>query len=518
MHLVSERRDLRLLAMGSVTIVLAFVALLGWTARAQASELIYWDNYGYDPDNVGFANIDGSGGGLPNLGAASITGPEGMAYDSVTNRLFVANETGGKGQILAINLDGSGATPFTAPGAPIEEPEGVAVDPVSRTIYWENVEGEGSIVWAKLDGSAGGLLNLTGAPLNGPCCRIAIDPVGGRVYWVNTGASPNNIAYANLNNTGGGGELNLTGSTVEPGGEGLAVDDATGRLYFLGGTNEIGYANLNNTGGGNVSSGGAVISSPWGIALDPSINRLYWANEGNAKGEGANAFGFVNPSGGSAGNISVANTLAASPQDPVILKSPSGTEAPKVTRSKKSRSSLSCSTGGWGADYAGSFVYQAPRTFAYRWTRNGKSIAGATASTFNAKSAGKYACAVTASNQAGSASQTSAAVKVKAAKIKLTTKKKASAQAGGSATFKVKAVNQGDISSKSARVCAKLPKSAKGDLKAPKCKSLGKLKGRGKRTAKLKIKVGSSAGGTYKVKFQVRGNAGTTAKSKILVG
>jgi DNA-binding beta-propeller fold protein YncE len=429
-------------------LAIAFAAVLWMASSAQAAELIYWDNYGYDPDNVGFANIDGSGGGLLNMGSQAIESPEGMAYDSVTNRLFVADETG-KGQILAINLDGSGAAPFTAPGAPIEEPEGVAVDPVSRTIYWENVDGAGSIVWAKLDGSAGGLLNLTGATLNGPCCRIAIDPAGGRVYWANTGTGTNTIAFANLNNTGGGGELNLTGSTVEPGGEGLAVDDATGRLYFLGGTNEIGYANLNGSGGGDVSSGGAVIKSPWGIALDPSINRLYWANEANAKGVGSNAFGFVNPSGGSAGNISVANTLAASPQDPVILKSPSGTEAPKVTRSKKTPSELSCSTGNWAADFAGSFVYQAPRAFAYQWTLKGKSIGGATQATLQAKSAGGYVCVVTASNQAGSASQTSAAVNVKAAKVKLTTKKKATTGPGGVAKFKVKAVNQGDLKSKS---------------------------------------------------------------------
>lgn len=517
MGTISEGRlSRRAIAVLTGIFVAAVVAMLWMASGARAAELLYWDNYGYDPDNVGFANIDGSGGGLPNLGTASITGPEGMAYDSVTNRLFVADETG-KGQILAINLDGSGATPFTAPGAPIEEPEGVAVDPVSRTIYWENVDGEGSIVWAKLDGSAGGLLNLTGAPLNGPCCRIAIDPAGGRVYWVNTGASPNNIAYANLNNTGGGGVLNLAGSTVEPGGEGLAVDDATGLLYFLGGSNEIGFASLNGSGGGNVSSGGAVINGPWGIAFDPSVNRLYWANEGNAKGEGANSFGFVDPRGGVAGNISVANTLSASPQDPVILKSPTGTEAPKVTRSEKSRSSLSCSTGSWGADFPGSFVYQAPRAFSYQWTSNGTAIAGATAAEYAAKSAGSYACTVTATNQAGSASQASGAVNVKAAKLVLSTKKKAKVGAGGVAKFKVKAVNQGDIQSKQARVCVKLPKKAKKALKAPKCKSLGKLKGRAKKSATMKIEVGASASGTYKATFVVKGSAGKAAKAKVIV-
>ncbi|HET7485056.1 MAG TPA: hypothetical protein VFJ64_06715, partial [Solirubrobacterales bacterium] len=95
---------------GAAILAIAFAAVLWMASSARAAELIYWDNYGYDPDNVGFANVDGSGGGLLNMGSQAIESPEGMAYDSVTGRLFVADETG-KGQILAINLDGSGAAP-----------------------------------------------------------------------------------------------------------------------------------------------------------------------------------------------------------------------------------------------------------------------------------------------------------------------------------------------------------------------------------------------------------------------
>jgi hypothetical protein len=515
MYFVSARRDHRFVAVGSALITLVVFAALALASRAQASELLYWNNYG--SDNVGVANIDGSGGGLVNLGAGKLTSPEGMAYDTASNRLFVANEEGANGQILAVNLDGSGAVPFTAPGAPIEEPEGVAVDPSRGMIFWENVDSN-TISWAKLDGSAGGVLNTTGTTLSGICCRIAIDPVGGRVYWVNGTPSPNTIGFANLDNTGGGGELNLTGTTVEPGGEGLAVDNATGRLYFLGGSYEIGYANLNGSGGGDVPTGAGVISSPWGIAFDPSIARLYWANEGNS-GPGAqtNAFGFTSVSGGASGNISIAATPVDSPQDPVIIKSPTGAGAPTVTRDKKTPSKLTCSQGTWAADYAGSFVYQAPRTYAYAWTRNGTPVAGATQATLNVKSAGKYACTVTASNQAGSAAQASGATNVKAAKVKLTTKKKVHAKPGGIAKFKVKAKNQGDLKAKNAKVCVKLPKAAKGALMAPKCKSLGGLKGRGKKSATLKIKVLPSAGGTYKVTFQVKGTGGKAAKAKIIV-
>lgn len=512
MNFVSARRDHRLFAMGSALIALAFVALFAFATRAQAAETIYWDNYGgpIEGDSVSFADISGSGGGSLNLGTAKLESPEGMAYDTVTNRLFVGSQLKPNGQILAINLDGSGASSFTAPGAPIETPEGVAVDPVNRIIYWENTGGEGSIAWAKLDGSVGGVLSTAGLTLNSPCCRIALDPVAGRIYFYNG----SKIAYVNTNNTGGG-ELSTTGSTVVPGGEGLAVDPAGGHLYFLGGSNQIGFANLNGSGGGDVPTGSGVLNGPWGLALDPSTGRLYWGNESNGE-EAANAIGFVGANG-LGGGISMATAPVNGPQDPVIIKSPTGTGAPAVTRAKNAPSSLSCSTGSWAADFPGSFVYQAPRTYAYQWTRNGTAIGGATATTFVAKTAGSYVCAVTATNQSGSASQSSAAVNVKAAKLKLSTKKKAHAKPGQTVSFKLKATNQGDIQSKNAKVCVKLPKSAKGELKAPKCKSLGKLKGRGKKSATLKIKVLESAGGTYKVTFQVKGTAGKAAKTKIIV-
>ncbi|MGN6276394.1 MAG: hypothetical protein ACTHNP_10785 [Solirubrobacterales bacterium] len=499
--------------MGSALIALAFVAVLAFAARVQAAETVYWDNYGgpTEGDFVSSADISGSGGGVLNLGTAKLESPEGMAYDTATNRLFVGSQLKPNGQILAINLDGSGATSFTAPGAPVDFPEGVAVDPVNRIIYWENTGGEGSIAWAKLDGSAGGVLNTTGVTLSSPCCRIALDPAAGRIYFVNG----TKIAYVNVNNTGGG-ELSLTGSTVVPGGEGLSVDDATGRLYFLGGTGKIGYANLNGSGGGDVPIGSGVSNGPWGLALDPSISRLYWGNESNGE-ETANAIGFVGTNGLGGGGISIATAPVSGPQDPVILKSPTGTGAPAVTRNPKLSTELSCSTGSWAADYPGSFVYQAPRTFAYQWALNGAPIGGATAATYSATKAGQYTCVVTATNQTGTATQTSAAVNVKAAKLKLSTKKKAHAKPGQTVSFKLKAVNQGDLQSKNAKVCVKLPKSAKGALKAPKCKSLGKLQARGKKSATLKIKILSSAGGTYKVTFQVKGTPGKAAKSKLIV-
>jgi DNA-binding beta-propeller fold protein YncE len=516
MHFVSERRDHRLVAVASASIALALVAAFAFAARAQAAETIYWDNY--NADNLAFANIDGSGGGLLNLGG-KIESPEGMAYDTVTNRLFVANEEGATGQILAVNLDGSGASSFTAPGAPIDEPEGVAVDPASRTIYWENTGTTDAIVWAKLDGSAGGVLSTTGVTLQGPCCRIAVDPAAGRVYFLNFPPSGGTIAYVNTNNTGGG-ELSITGATFKPGGEGLAVDSAAGRIYFLGGSNQLGYANLDGSGGGAVSTGIAPIDGPWGMALDPSTGRLYWANENHGEGESADAFGFVGTNGSNPGSISIASAPLDEPQDPVIIKSPSGTGAPTVTRDAANPAALACSAGSWAADFAGSFVYQAPRSYGYQWLLNGAAIPGATSNALTATTAGSYTCTVTATNQTGSASQTSGvAATVKAAKVKLTVKpRKAKAKAGKLAKFRVQALNQGDLQTRNAKICVKVPKKAKKALKAPKCKKLGKVGALTKRTAKLKVKVKPTAAkGNYKVTIQVKGSAGKVVKATVKV-
>ena len=498
-------------------IAVAAALLLGFAARAQAAELIYWNNYGAEPQSISYANIDGSGGGALNLTGATLVDPEGMAIDTATNRLFVASCCGGpdkKGSIIAANLDGTGASVFTAPGAPVDEPFGVAIDPGSRTIYWANYADDGtpSIAWAKLDGSVGGVVNTTGATPGKPY-KVALDTVNGRIYWGTSEPGVVSLHYANLNNTGGG-DPNLSG--YEPDGAyGLAVDPAAGRLYWSDG-DHFSYTGLLGGPVGALNVTGAVFNQSYGFAIDPTLGKIYWPNYKNGD-DRVNGLGFASLSGGGGGNITPATAPFKSAQDAVVLKSPTGTAAPVIGRNPKARSQLTCPAGTWAADFAGSYVYQAPTTYAYQWLLNGKAISGSTAATLAATKPGKYTCAVTATNQAGAASQASAAAVVKASKAKLTTKKKVTVKAGRTATFKLKIANQGDLKSKNAKLCATLPKAAKGELKAPKCKSLGKLKGRGKKSATLKIKALPSASGVYSVSFKVKGTAGKAAKAKIVV-
>jgi DNA-binding beta-propeller fold protein YncE len=507
---------------GSALIALAFVATLAFAGRAQAGELIYWNNYGAKPQTISVADMSGSGG-LLNLAGVELKNPEGMAIDSVTGRLFVAAAGAGadkKGQIQFANLDGSGAGVFSAPGAPVDEPFGIAIDPATRMIYWANegggTENHGSIAWAKLDGSAGGTLNTGSATVKDPY-KVAIDPVNGRVYWGSyITSTETTISYANVNNTGG---ADLTISPVAESAYAFAVDPAAGRLYWSEGDAErFAYTGLLGGTRNILDTTGAFVTTSYGFAIDPTLNKIYWPNYDNGD-KPANGLGFASLSGGGGGNISPTAPYDGA-QDVLVLKSPTGTGAPTITRSPTSPAALSCSSGSWAADFAGSYVYQAPHSIAYQWSLNGTAIPGATATTFTAATPGSYGCTVTAANQAGSSSQASGtAATVKAAKVKLTVKpKKGKAKAGKTATFKVQALNQGDLKTGNARVCVKVPKKAKKALMAPKCKKLGKVGGRVKRTTKLKVKVKpAAASGSYKVTIQVKGSAGKAVKATVKV-
>lgn len=501
------------------TLVCALLALLALTAAARnadASETVYWDNYG--AGSLAFANLDGTGGGALSLGEAELSEPEGIALDVAGGRLF-APSRGGESQIVFARIDGSGGGVLnTAPGT-VESPEGVAIDPTTGTIYWANtvntLTNHGSIGWAKLDGSVGGLLNTAGSSIEDPY-KVGIDVVHRRIYWSNNGGTGQTISYANLDGSGGG-DLDTTGaSAVAP--TGFAVDPAAGRVYWVNNENSaeyISYADINGGGGGDLNPTGSVFASPYGLAFDPSIGRFYWGNYNSSTTSGATAIGFGDLSG-TGGAIDIVAAPVDGPQDPVVFKAPIAAGAPTVTPTGP-EPSLSCSQGTW-ASYPGSYVYAEPTGYAYQWTSNGTPISGATASTIVATAPGAYACTVTATNQQGSTAQSSAgSTAVEAASLKLVVKtRKARAKAGRKATFKVQALNQGDLPA-AGRLCVKLPKKARKALKAGKCAALGSLAAEGSKVAKLTVRVGRKAKGTYKLKIVAKGVAAKPAKVRLQV-
>lgn len=495
MKLLTESRGGgRRLALLAGALTFAMLAVLAIAARAQATETIYWDNYKAEPPSVAFANIDGAGGGSLNLGGAVIKNPEGMAFDPVSGKIFIASP--GNNQILWAAADGTGGGVLDTGTAPVMTPEGIAVDPKTQIVYWANDEELGSIGYASANGGGGGSLNTTGAEIEDPY-KIALDTTSGRVYWI----SNDQVYFANLNNTGGG-SLGLPEAELIKSFSAINVDPAAGRLYYIG-AGKVRWVSTIGLGGGEVDITGAAYQGPYGLAFDPSNSRFYWANYGNTEiREGA--IGTALLSGGG-GGIDIATAPLDGPQDPLVLKSPTGTGAPQVTRNV---AALSCSPGTWSQDYPGSFVYGAPASYSYQWLLNGQAIPGATNSSLTATAPGAYSCSVTGKNVTGSATQTSASTStVTAAALSLALKgKKIRAKAGKTVTVRFGISNAGDLSSAPVQICAaKLTKKAKKGLVAPKCASVAPLASGGSAVATLKVKTKKTAKGAYKFTTKVKG-------------
>ena len=377
--------------------VVGIAAMVASAGPARAADKIYWGNF--DSNTIGFANLDGSGsGGLLNTSPASPNGPDGLAIDSATGRLYWANFN--SNTIQFADLDGGGGGTFTAPGATFSGPDGPVIDPATQKIYWAAAD---TIDFADLDGSAGGQLDTTGAVINEPD-NVAIDTANGRIYWANSG---NNTIYsAKLNDTGGGQQFDTgTASISDP--NGIAIDVSTGKLYWANGaddTNPVAWALTNNSGtAADLNVTGATAGGAFGVALDPAAGKVYWANCNS------NTISVANLDGsGGGGQLGTGGTTPVCPGFPVIQKAPSGSRAPLIAGGSAPGTTLTCSTGSWAPDVIGAFLYQAPQTFAYSWTRDGAAIAGAASSSIFAGSPGRYACTVTAANRAGSSSQSSA--------------------------------------------------------------------------------------------------------------
>ena len=354
---------------------------------AHAADSIYWADGATGTIQAG--NLDGSGAAA-NLFAGEST-PEGVAIDPATNRIYWANIGG---TIRVANLDGSGAPANLFAGE--SNPFGVAIDPANNRIYWAN-SNNGTMRVGNLDGS--GAASTLFAGEGGPR-GVAIDPATNRIYWAN--AISGTIRVGNLDGTGVASSL-FAGQTNP---FGVAIDPAANRIYWAnlnGGTIRVG----NLDGSGTASDLFAGENVPFGVAIDPAANRIYWTSIGGDAIRVANLDGS-----GAAANLFAGQT---SPTFTALLRTPLGAGAPAISGGGAVGQQLSCGQGAWAADLLGAFLFRAPASFAYHWLRDGAEIPGATTSTYTPTEAGSYSCRVTATNQAGSAAQTSATLPVSAA-------------------------------------------------------------------------------------------------------
>lgn len=324
-------------------------------------------------------------------------------------------------------------------------PGGVAIDPAAGRIYWAN-ESDNTIQRAPLAG--GGTVDAVYGPANGVRSpgALAIDPAAGRIYWTNGG--DDTIRGAKL--AGGGTVDTLYGPAHDVSGpSGVAIDPAAGRIY---------WANVldNTIRGGPIAGRGIVdtlygpahgVSGPVGVAIDPTdriiwiihesrrsalsrwfspegrvINwltnhgwlgryppgQIYWSNNNDNTIRGASLAGGGTVEtlySGSGRGVNWPNFLA-------VLRAPLGSGAPAISGGGSPGQPLRCSRGTWAADLLGSFLYRAPQSFRYQWALDGSDIGGATLAAYTPTAPGSYTCRVTATNQAGSTAQPSAAVAV----------------------------------------------------------------------------------------------------------
>jgi DNA-binding beta-propeller fold protein YncE len=388
---------------------------------------VYWANFGND--TISRANLAGGEGIQVPIASRLIGRPTGVAIDPRSGKIYWANRA--TDTISYASLDGEGGTGvLDTTGASVAAPETLAIDPGTNRIYWANVANN-TIGFASLSGGGGGHLNTTGATIDAPT-SVAVDPASNRIYWTSIGADT--ISYASLSG-GGAADLNTAGAPVSAP-EGVAVDPSTGRVYWTNpGDGTIGFASRSGGGGSTLDLGSGLLNEPLGIAIDPTAGRIYWANIGN------DTIGFANLSSGGRGLLSTTGATLREPLYPILLKAPLKSEAPAVSGGHRAGSTLTCGAG-WAGDISGAFLYQAPKIVEYEWLRNGRSLPGATVQTLDARTVGSYSCRVTATNFAGSTTESSLLFAINAAlklgKLRL-------APASGTATLEVAAYGTGKL-------------------------------------------------------------------------
>jgi hypothetical protein len=371
-------------------------ALLAAPAASPAADAVYWTNSEGEP--ISFSNLDGSGAGNLALSGVISSMPSGLALDPADGKVFFTN-IGTEGIFWAY-LDGSGGGQINTAPVGIGEPIGIAVDRAAGRVYWSDPV-NGRIGYANLDGSGGGaILNTAGATIKAPF-GLALDRAAGRLYWVNFNTGLPKVSFANLDGSGGG---DISKSAGPSNGTGVALDPRSGRVFWSVLTGTIESSALDGSGTTSLSLlGASPPESMRSIAIDIETNRAFWAN-----GPSSPNISFANLSGGGGGDMSTAGANLNLPGGVAILRAPAATAPPSISGRATIKSILTCAVGGWADDAPASLFYRAPQTFVYRWLRNGEPINFADRQTWRPFTAGSYSCEVTARNFAGQATQTSA--------------------------------------------------------------------------------------------------------------
>lgn len=407
------------------------VSLAYGLAIDPVAERIYWSNYG--DDTIRGAPLAGDGSVDTLYDAADgVSDPTGLAIDRGAGRVYWSDGAN-VGMIKRAPLAGNGTV---QPLYDAFYPTAVAIDPAAGRIYWADGLFDGKIRRGALAG--GGVPDTLYDASHGVAgtTSIAVDPTAGRIYWVNY--QTRTILGAPLTGSGmidplvssAQGVWNPSRLVIDPVARGTVTVPLADRFVLadrlvvsglLGGSLTWARDTFWRITGRVVESGPAP--------------RIYWCNGGASAANPsshANTIKSAPLGGGNADTLYSGSQGVASPLALAVLKAPAGTAPPSISwslilddqpfgglgyggsYSGPLDQRLTCSRGTWAPDLPGAFLYRAPQSFAFQWRLNGADIGGANSSTYTPSAAGSYSCRVTATNRAGSASQTSAPVTVTA--------------------------------------------------------------------------------------------------------
>ncbi len=352
--------------------VVGACAVMGVLAgAASAGSKLYWSNYG--AGTVSVANLDGSGS--VSTYASELEGPNGIAFDAAGN-LYVANDNAD----TVTKVTPAGASSMFATG--VSTPYPLAID-AAGNLY--------------VGGFFGSIYKITSSGLvstfaTGTKRRagLAFDAAGNLYASNPTGETISKITPAGTETTFASGLKQV---------EGLAFD-AAGNLYAA---IENGGKITRITPAGASSTFVSGLDGPEGLAIDAAGN-LYVGQRPEAVIEKITPAGVVSP----------LLSSVPGPEYLAIAEAPSGAGAPVLAGAGTVGSSLSCGAAAWAPDPPGGQLFRQPLSSTIAWQLSGSAIAGASGSSFTPTQPGSYTCTSTATNQAGSSTQRSAALQVNA--------------------------------------------------------------------------------------------------------
>jgi hypothetical protein len=422
----------------------------GLAVDAAAGRLYWASSFGHKIQRAPLAP-----GGTPETlyeSGDGVNGPNGIAIHPAAGRIYWAN--GGDDTIRRAPLvpHGTVETLYSGWTEGVNTPIGVAIDPAAGRIYWANgldstIRGaplapHGNVEILYGPQPSGHLLRVTTSWVSNPWW-VAIDAAAGMIYWTNWSPS----AYGRITGArlGGGRLKRPTVDTLYDGTSGVSYP---GGLAIDPNPAEPGPEQLEVISDTESSTTGGWLGGALDWARDrfprptASPGLIYWGNWRTTRGgEAPNPNDQKIRRAPLAGSGTVEDLYSdyaqgvSSPAGLALLRAPLGAVPPIISWQwalsegpfpgplpgppapdfDDVEQRLACSTGNWAPDLLGSFLYRAPQSFAYQWRRNGTDLTAPPDPTkpyYTPTVAGSYSCRVTATNRAGSATQTSAAFTV----------------------------------------------------------------------------------------------------------